>query len=95
MKILNLLSHYRKTSAAIGIAVGLIAAFEGYESGVYKDTGGVLTVCYGHTGSELRMGQTYTQQECYEFLVEDLAIADAAITRLVKVPIPEDRKSVV
>lgn len=78
----------RKTVTAISMAAAMVMGFEGYELATYKDTGGVITVCYGHTGPELRMGQTYTEAQCYEYLEEDLAVAHAALQRLVKVPIP-------
>lgn len=92
-KIARLVSNYRKTSAAIALAASLVTGFEGYDAWVYKDTGGVLTVCYGHTGPELKMGQEYTKEQCYEYLESDLAIAETAVDRLVQVPIADHTKA--
>ncbi|MEM8160415.1 lysozyme, partial [Morganella morganii] len=38
---------------AISAALVLIPAYEGVEYRPYRDVAGVLTVCYGHTGSDI------------------------------------------
>lgn len=58
---------------------------------VYKDPVGVLTVCTGHTGPELRMGMVYTKQMCEDLLRKDTAVAQRAVQRLVKVPITQSQ----
>jgi lysozyme len=73
-------------AAAIALVVALVASHEGYVPPVYKDPIGILTVCYGHTGPELRMGQTYTKAECEAYLAQDLAEAQATVRRCITSP---------
>lgn len=49
---------------AISAALVLIPAYEGVEYRPYRDVAGVLTVCYGHTGSDIQAGKIYTADEC-------------------------------
>jgi len=75
--------------AAAGVLAlaGLIAAqWEGVSYPVYVDPVGVLTVCYGHTGPELRLGQTYTPEQCQALLQADLEIARAHVNRCLPMP---------
>lgn len=43
---------------------GLIQSSEGLRYAVYKDPVGIPTVCWGHTDPNLRLGQTYSYNEC-------------------------------
>jgi lysozyme len=66
-----------RIAAVIGIgAAALVLPFvSGWEGRVlktYRDPVGILTACDGHTGPELRMGQTFTPAECEEMLAADL-----------------------
>ena len=38
----------------------------------YYDIGGVLTVCYGHTGRDIDPYKIYTREECNVFLSKDI-----------------------
>ncbi|MDI9095705.1 glycoside hydrolase family protein, partial [Providencia rettgeri] len=51
-------------AGASAIALTVIAHFEGVRYEPYKDVGGVLTVCYGHTGIDIVPNKTYTKEEC-------------------------------
>lgn len=51
---------------------------------VYKDTGGVDTVCRGVTGAEVIPGKLYTRAECEVLERKHLAIAEAAARRYIK-----------
>ena len=59
-------------AAAAALAVSTVAYFEGTIRRTYVDPVGVLTSCTGHTGPELKMGQTFTQEQCDEQLYRDL-----------------------
>lgn len=59
--------------AAVVLAVPLIEKYEGTVLRSYRDPVGIITACTGHTGPELKMGQTYTRQQCEEMLYKDLA----------------------
>lgn len=59
-------------AGALALAVPLIAHFEGTVFRTYRDPIGILTSCTGHTGPELMMGQTWTQEQCDQQLYGDL-----------------------
>jgi lysozyme len=46
---------------------------EGWELTVYLDSIGKPTVCAGHTGPEVRLGDVWTEDECVGVTVVDLA----------------------
>lgn len=58
----------------------------------YRDIAGNLTICVGHTGSDIQM-RTYTHQECMSLLDSDLKPVRAAIKRLVKVPLTDFQRT--
>ena len=60
-------------AAAAALAVSTVAYYEGTVLRSYRDPVGIVTACTGHTGPELKMGQTYTRQQCEEMLYKDLA----------------------
>ncbi|MCY1197258.1 Phage lysozyme [compost metagenome] len=76
-------------AGAIVIAGILAALFEpGKERGKpYLDPVGVLTVCDGHTGSDIDRKRIYTDAECNAWRDADLATADRAVRRLITVPL--------
>ena len=73
--------------AALAIAGALIGKWEGVRYTPYRDLGGVLTVCYGHVGSDVVPGRSYTQDECDAFLKSDMAEANAAVKRCLPMPL--------
>lgn len=74
-----------KTSPA-GIA--LIEEFEGLRVRAYQDGAGVWTLGYGHT-ENVAPGQSETLGKAETDLVSDLATAEAAVRRLVAVPLTQ------
>lgn len=81
-----LLAAGLSAGAALGGAI-LIAPQEGLVLGTYKDAVGIVTSCYGHTGPELVLGQTFTQAQCDEQLAKDVAKHNKEMLRYVKVPL--------
>ena len=74
--------------------VELIKEFEGLRLAAYKDTGGVLTIGYGHTtaagGLKVYAGLTITHEEAEQLLIDDLArMTYPVIDKLVKVPLTQ------
>jgi len=65
---------------------------EGVEYYPYRDVGGVLTVCAGHTGADIVM-RRYTPTECRVLLSRDLKPVYAAIERLVTVPLTDFQRT--
>lgn len=77
--------------AALSVAVAamvtpLVAKWEGVRYEPYRDAVGVLTVCYGHTGSDIVPGKRYSKAECDQLLQADLAIANEAVNRCLPMP---------
>lgn len=81
------------SAGAVSIALTVIAHFEGVRYEPYRDVAGILTVCYGHTGSDIIQGKTYTQQECDELLQKDFIRTQQQVDVLVKVPVDDKTKA--
>jgi lysozyme len=62
----------KRIAAATVIATSLATGFEGLRQYAYNDTGGILTVCKGHTGKDVISGKKYSLQECDAFMTEDM-----------------------
>lgn len=60
-------------AAAAALVIPVVAYYEGKVNRTYVDPVGVLTSCYGHTGSALKPGQTFTDEQCLAQLEADLA----------------------
>jgi lysozyme len=82
--------------AALTAAIALVAPWEGKRNSTYLDIVDVPTICYGHTGPEVKLGQTLSDAKCKDLLSEDLQEANDAINRCVKVPLkPNERAAFV
>ena len=71
--------------------IELIKKFEGCRLEAYKCPAGILTIVYGHTGSEVRLGQKITQEQAEKYLKQDLTIHSNNVSRLVKVPLNQNQ----
>lgn len=69
-------------------ALALIKRWEGLRLEAYRCEGGVLTIGYGST-RDVRAGQRITQVEAERRLLQDLAVSEAAVDRLVRVPLTD------
>lgn len=78
---------------AIALATVLIQWHEGVRYTPYRDSGGVLSVCYGHTGSDIVPGKRYTAAECQSLLNSDLKAAMAVVDANVTAPLTENQKA--
>lgn len=54
---------------------------------------GTLTIGYGHTGTDVHPGMVITQEQAEQFLNQDLAPAEQAVSNLVKVPLSDNQFS--
>ncbi|BAM29100.1 endolysin [Xanthomonas phage CP1] len=75
-------------------AAGVIAVadHEGKRYAAYPDpaTGGApWTICYGHTGPEVKPGMVVKQDQCDKWLAQDLRKAQDVVFSTVKVPIQQ------
>jgi lysozyme len=69
-------------------ALALIKRWEGLRLEAYRCEAGVLTIGYGST-RDVRPGQRITQVEAERRLLQDLATFEAAVDRLVEVPLTD------
>lgn len=53
--------------------IDLVAQFEGCKLTAYLCPAGVLTIGYGHTGPDVKPGQTITKERARQLLAADLA----------------------
>jgi len=69
----------------------LIKAHEGLRLKAYKCPAGVWTIGYGSTGPHVRPGLVITDKEAVDLLIRDVARFEAAVNRLVKVPLNQNQ----
>ena len=72
-------------TAAGVLAIGLIGGFEGLRTKAYRDVVGVPTVCFGETRG-VKMGDTYTVDECKAMLGDGLVEFEAGIRKCLTSP---------
>lgn len=58
-----------------------LEALEGTRLQAYRDIGGVLTVCTGHTGPDVVVGKVYTQEQCDNLTQQDAEKAASGILK--------------
>ncbi|CAK8744475.1 Lysozyme RrrD [Sodalis praecaptivus] len=75
------------------MATVLFQWHEGVRYNPYRDSGGVLSFCYGHTGSDIVPGERYSAAECQALLDSDLKAAIAVVDANVTVPLTENQKA--
>ncbi|WCD56083.1 SAR endolysin [Caulobacter phage BL198] len=68
---------------------GLIKQSEGIRYKSYLDDAGIPTICTGHTGPEVKLGQFKTQEECDSLLKQDLLRHSAAVNKCVNYPLTQ------
>lgn len=74
----------------------LIAKFEGLRLNAYPDTGGIFTIGYGSTknpftGDRVKEGDKISKTTALEWLKKDIEQRKFAISKLIKVPISENK----
>ena len=70
----------RKINAA---GIDLIKSFEGLRLDSYRCSANVATVGYGHTGPDVRIPMTITEERAEELLREDLARFETGVEALI------------
>ncbi|MBG6249446.1 glycoside hydrolase family protein, partial [Candidatus Symbiopectobacterium sp. PLON1] len=77
----------------LALAAVLVQWHEGKRYKPYRDGGGVLTVCHGHTGKEVTTGEIYSEEECNLLMKQDLQIARSTVEHCVTVPLTDLQKA--
>lgn len=78
----------RQTNRA---GIDLIKRFEGFSAKAYKCPAGILTIGYGHTGPEVRMGMVMNMANAEIVLASDLQSAERAVIRNIKRPLTDNQ----
>ena len=72
------------------LGLELIKHFEGCQLKAYKDSVGIWTIGYGHTGG-IQEGQTITIDQAEHFLRNDCVIAELVVNEKVIVPLNQNQ----
>ena len=71
--------------------IDLIKNFEGCRLTAYRCPANILTIGYGHTGSDVITGQKITQEQAEKLLKTDLLVHCNNVSRMVKVPLTQNQ----
>lgn len=79
--------------AWLGLALTMVAGFEGLYTHAYKDSVNVTTICYGVTNYDrpVKMGDKVSKEQCTKWLAEDLVRYKAMVDKCIHVPMPPHR----
>ncbi|PKG74803.1 glycosyl hydrolase [Shewanella sp. GutCb] len=83
------MSKFKPLLVSIGLSGALltggamVAQQEGLILGSYVDPVGIVTACFGKTGADVELGQTYTQQQCLAMLASDLEVYNKQLLSMV------------
>lgn len=66
-----------------------IHKWEGFRAQAYRDVGGVWTIGYGHTGTDVYAGKTITREEADKLFRNDVARAENAVRKYITVPLAQ------
>ena len=86
----------KKVVAGVVVAsaslLAFVAGWEGERLPVYPDklAGGLPTVCNGHTGPDVRLGDVWTKEQCDAVLVKDVEKHGIGILKCITVPINQN-----
>ena len=69
----------------------LIKKYEGCRLTAYRCPAGILTIGYGHTGSDVHIGQKITQEQADKLFNTDVLIHCNNVEKLVKVPLTQNQ----
>ena len=71
--------------------IDLIKNFEGCRLTAYRCPANILTIGYGHTGSDVREGMMISQEKAESLLKTDLIVHCNNVEKLVKVPLTQSQ----
>lgn len=71
--------------------IKLLQGFEACRLIAYRDTRGVWTIGWGHTGLEVQKDVRWSQREADTAFVRDIAWAENAVNKHVKIPLAQNQ----
>ena len=88
----------KQTAVGAGAVAAILAAaalfvqpWEGREFKPYRDAVGVLSVCDGHTGPDVKQGRTYSKSECDAWLATDIGRAYRQVELCISTPLTHNQ----
>lgn len=66
-------------------------SFEGLRLDAYRDVAGVITIGYGHVGSDVHLGWTITPEQAQTLLQSDIAAAASCVNSAVTVHLNQNQ----
>lgn len=87
--------NWKVKLAALGLlsTIPLIGFYEGLKLKSYVDPVGIVTACYGHTGTDVKLGQVYTVAQCEELLARDILEASSVVESCAYGPMTPNQKT--
>lgn len=70
--------------------LSLTEQFEGFSSTAYQDQGGVWTIGYGHTGSDVYSGLQITETQAQIYLLNDVKEAENCVNENVTIELNQN-----
>jgi GH24 family phage-related lysozyme (muramidase) len=74
---------FKRLKAAALAATAIAIPAEGLRQYAYYDPPGILTVCRGHTGTDVQKNRFYSLAECDQYLTDDMLDAIRTVDRCV------------
>jgi lysozyme len=71
------------------MSASLVVYYEGAMPQSYADPVNIPTICVGHTGPEVKLGQTAGVETCRQLLQKDLGVAWAGVQRCIRVELKD------
>lgn len=68
-----------------------IKQWEGLRLKAYRDTAGVLTIGYGHTGPDVQINQIITEEQANTLLARDIERFEQAVEKTVATPLNDNQ----
>jgi lysozyme len=84
----NVLEDFEMNYSKNGLA--LTEQFESCRLTAYRDSKGVLTIGWGHTGPEVTEGLVITQEQADEWMLSDVAGAVHSVNSMVTAPVTQE-----
>lgn len=81
------------TGLALAMGVAIVMPYEGLSNQTYMDPIGIPTICYGHTGDDVKMHQEHSNSECEALLKHDLGEALKVVDSSLRTSQPITRRA--
>lgn len=80
---------HQLSAASLAVVLSMLGVLEGNSLRVYRDIVGIPTVCKGHTGPDVIVGETWTEDRCKEITFWEVRRQLKIIDRCVQVELSQ------